>query len=63
MPDITAIPADSNGHRWALHFDRFCCADCGTVRNASDDNKPCPGAVKVRPRAAIRQLRQTEGRA
>lgn len=58
----SAIPADSNGHHWMLAFDRVCCRDCGTVRNAKDDNKQCKGVVKMRPIAAFRQQVE-EGRA
>lgn len=47
MSDRYPIIAESNGHKW-IRFDKLvCCRDCGIVRRADDNNKPCRGKVKV----------------
>ncbi len=46
MIDYTVI-AESNGHHWIKAFNLTCCRDCGIIRRADDQNKQCPGVVKV----------------
>lgn len=41
------VIAESNGHHWIKAFNLVCCRDCGIVRRADDQNKPCKGVVKV----------------
>lgn len=54
MPEVFAT---SNGHHWIGYAGRgsgsaaiVCCRDCGIVRRADDNNKPCHGIVHVGPR-------------
>lgn len=47
----TMVIAQSNGHSWIEFKGLVCCRDCGFIRNAKDDNKPCRGQVRVGPRA------------
>ncbi len=44
------VIAESNGHHWIRAFNLVCCRDCGIVRRADDQNKPCKGLVHVGPR-------------
>jgi hypothetical protein len=44
------IIAESNGHKWMDWHGMICCRDCGFLRNAADDNKPCPGKIGIAPR-------------
>lgn len=37
----------TNGHAWIKFFGLTSCGTCGTVRNATDTNKPCKGPVPV----------------
>ena len=41
------VIAESNGHHWIEAFNLVCCRDCGIVRRADDQNKPCRGVVGV----------------
>lgn len=54
MPEVLST---SNDHHWISYAGRgsgsfaiVCCRDCGIVRRADDNNKPCPGIVRVGPR-------------
>ncbi len=38
-------------HQWTQRFNLTCCAACGIVKRADDQNNPCKGAVPVGPRA------------
>jgi hypothetical protein len=48
------VIAISNGHHWIEIFKLICCRDCGFVRRADDNNRPCKGRVRVGPREATR---------
>lgn len=50
------VMAESNGHHWINAFNLVCCRDCGIVRRADDQNKPCKGLVGVGPRNAPETL-------
>lgn len=45
------VIAESNGHHWIKALKLVCCRDCGIVRRADDQNKPCRGNVRVGPRS------------
>jgi hypothetical protein len=60
MPEVLSA---SNGHHWISYAGRgsgssaiICCRDCGIVRRADDNNKPCKGVVTVEPRTAAGSL-------
>ncbi len=44
---LAQVIAESNGHHWISAFKLTCCRDCGIVRRADDQNKPCRGVVRV----------------
>lgn len=46
-PAVHEVIAESNGHHWIKAFNMTCCRDCGMVRRADDQNKPCKGWVTV----------------
>lgn len=50
LPRPRKVIAESNGHHWIERFNLVCCRDCGFVRRADDQNKPCVGVVRVGPR-------------
>lgn len=52
LPSPRDVIAESNGHHWVQRFHLVCCRDCGFVRRADDQNKPCKGVVGVGPRQA-----------
>ncbi len=54
LPSPRKVIAESNGHHWIERFNLVCCRDCGFVRRADDQNKPCKGVVKVELRAPAR---------
>lgn len=47
------VVAETNGHHWIKAFNLTCCRDCGIVRRADDQNKPCKGIVNVGPRSTV----------
>lgn len=47
LPSPRKVIATSNGHHWIERFNLVCCRDCGFVRRADDQNKPCKGPVGV----------------
>jgi hypothetical protein len=47
----TSVPRQ---HDWTLRFDRVVCKELRR-RGGDDDHKPCTGATKIRPHAAIRK--------
>jgi hypothetical protein len=47
LPSPRKVIATSNGHHWIERFNLVCCRDCGFVRRADDQNKPCKGVVGV----------------
>lgn len=51
LPAARRVIAESNGHHWVERFNLVCCRDCGIVRRADDNNKPCKGVVTVELRA------------
>jgi hypothetical protein len=50
------VIAESNGHHWIKAFNLTCCRDCGIVRRADDQNKPCRGLVGI----ALRSRQPTD---
>lgn len=46
------VIAESNGHHWIKFQTLTCCRDCGAVRRADDQNRPCKGLVHVGPRTS-----------
>lgn len=56
------IPSPSNGHHWLRWRNMICCRDCGIIRRADDQNKPCRGRVYVGPRIPpnITKARETD---
>lgn len=50
------VVAESKGHHWVEAFNLVCCRDCGIVRRADDQNKPCRGVVKVVMRSDVGTL-------
>src|SRR5882724_5039688 len=46
-PTVREVIAESNGHHWIKAFGMTCCRDCGMVRRADDQNKPCRGIIGV----------------
>lgn len=50
-PRVREVIAESNGHHWIKALRLVCCRDCGIVRRADDQNKPCKGTVRIGPRA------------
>lgn len=52
LDSLKTVIAESNGHHWcAVPFrirTLICCRDCGVIRRADDQNKPCPGVVRMR---------------
>lgn len=40
-------------HRWGHRCGYECCLNCGVVRRADDNNKPCRGVVHVAVRVAV----------
>lgn len=48
----------ANGwHYWTWRFGLQCCKHCGIVRRRDENNKPCPGKVRV----ALRENRTKTG--
>jgi hypothetical protein len=41
------VIAESNGHHWINWHKFVCCRDCGIIRRADDQNKPCRGVISV----------------
>lgn len=55
-PAAPDVIAESNGHHWIKAFNLLCCRDCGIVRRADDQNRPCKGLVGV----ALRNRQPTD---